>query len=81
LYTKYSPINLHDEIIVDNDIYDIKDNIDGFEYFCGMNQLKSILRNLSLQKSENIDLKICIDAINYYIKYNAFIDLERSENQ
>jgi hypothetical protein len=78
LYTKSSPVNLYDEVIVDNDIYDIKDNINGFEYFCGMNQLKSVLRNLSMQNPNYTDLNICIDAINYYIEYDAFIDLENN---
>ena len=76
IYTKTINPNLFDDLLIDDDIYEIKENLDGFEYLFGMGQLKSVLRNLNSQKPNNHNLNLCMDAISYYIKYDAFIDLE-----
>jgi hypothetical protein len=75
IYAKSFTPNLLDEVLIDDDVYEIKNNIDGFEYLFGMNQLKSILRNLDYQRPNNNDLNLCLAAINYYINNDAYITL------
>jgi hypothetical protein len=52
---------------------------EGFQYVIGVDQIKDALENLSFQ-SKNLDISVCIKAINYYIENDAFIDLENPDN-
>ena len=81
LYAKNMPIKLEDEMLLEEALYDIKDKINEFNYVIGVEEVKSILRNLDSQNATNDDLNLCVDAINYYIEYDAFIDLENNSSQ
>ena len=76
LYSKILPINLGDEILLEEELYDIKDTIGEFNYIIGVEDIKDIMNNLKMQLPKNNDLQICANAINYYIENDAFIDLK-----
>jgi hypothetical protein len=79
LYAKNLPIGLNDEVLLEEELYDVKDNIDAFDYIIGIEDIKGVLNNLNIQLPNNMDLNICVDAVNYYIEYDAFIDLEQKK--
>lgn len=81
LYAKSLPIQLSETIILNEELYEVKDKIDGFNYIIGVEDLKDVLSNLQEQISDNSDIYLCADAINYYIENDAFIDLEHDSNQ
>lgn len=79
LYLKSNEISPNEEIlIVYEDKYTIPDeDIDGFKYQLGLDQVQDIIENLTMQ-IENPTLEDCIEAVNYYIKNDAFVMKEKS---
>lgn len=77
LYSKSSGINADEEVlIVNEDAYTIPDEtIGGFQYKLGLHQVQDIIENLRMQ-IEKPTTENYIDAIDYYIKNDAFITKE-----
>ena len=67
-------------LLVCDDEYDAPDEIDGYTYRLEYGVLKQICDNLNMQIS-NPTLDDYIEAINYYIENDAFIDKENPYNK
>lgn len=80
LYAKKVPISNNDEILLYDELYDIPDEIDGFMYVIGIDHIEQVLENLSFQ-IQNPIMEDYIEAINYYIENDAFIDKENPDNK
>ncbi len=77
-YVRSLPVKIADEICLFDAGYDIVENIDNFRFIIFVFAINDVLENLKAQNTNSTDLKICADAINYYIEYDAFIDLENN---
>ena len=74
LYLKARKVNSFEKVlVVYNDPYFAEDSIEGYHYSLCIFQIEDILENLYQQiSSPTLDQKI--EAINYYIENDAFID-------
>lgn len=69
-----------DVLLVEDDEYDVPDEIDGYEHRMSWQTAKGVIENLQSQ-NPTPTLDDYIEAINYYIENDAFIDVENRENK
>ena len=80
-YVKSLPLKIDDVVCLFDAGYDIVESIDDFKFMIFVFAINDVLENLKEQTSGNIDINLCIEAINYYIQYDAFIDLDHTQTQ
>lgn len=78
LYAKSDKIkNDENLLLIYGDEYTLPpETLEGFQYKMGIFQLRDIIENLKMQ-SGTLNIGTCVDAINYYLENDAFIDLNR----
>lgn len=75
LYAKPNKIKDEKLLLIYEDEYILPpETMEGFQYKMGIFQLRDIIENLKMQK-EKPNTEDYIEAINYYIDNDAFIDL------
>jgi hypothetical protein len=74
LYTKIGIIDEKDRVLISYDEYNAEP-IDKFTWTLSCSEVEDILRDLNTQ-IQSPTMKECVNAINYYIQNDAFINLE-----
>jgi hypothetical protein len=74
LYAIKLPLKEDSQILLDSDLYEIKESIDDFYYVMGIQDINDIVENLKLQTCK-INVNQIIAAINYYIENDAFMEV------
>ncbi len=77
LYSKSKKLNLSDNVLIAHeDRYLEAEEIDGFSYMLELSQVEDVISNLTAQ-IHHPTLKNIIEALNYYIENDAFIDAKK----